>query len=93
MYPYEYMDSFEKASENEVPDRCNFFSSLKDKCMSEKDYSHTITVWNTFKTNLMDDYHDLYLKTDVLFWCNDMLSQYCSKIGNKYGINICGVNK
>ena len=22
-----------------------------------------------------------------------MLSQYCNNIGNKYGINICGVNK
>ena len=31
---YEYMDSFEKFSENKLPDRCKFFSSLKDNCIS-----------------------------------------------------------
>ena len=30
VYPYEYTDSFEKFSENKLPDKCNFFSSLKD---------------------------------------------------------------
>ena len=28
-YPYEYMDSFKKFSENKLPDRSKFFSSLK----------------------------------------------------------------
>ena len=37
MYPHEYMDSFKKFSEDKLPDRCKFFSSLKDKCISEKD--------------------------------------------------------
>ena len=36
VYPYEYMDSFEKFSENKLPDKCKFFSSLKDECISEK---------------------------------------------------------
>ena len=44
MYPYEYMDSFEKFSENELPDRCKFLSSLKNQCISEKDYLHAIDV-------------------------------------------------
>ena len=38
MYLYEYMDGFKKFSEDELPDRCKFFSSLKDVCISEKDY-------------------------------------------------------
>ena len=38
MYTYEDMDSFKKFSENRLPDRCKFFSSLKDNCISEKDY-------------------------------------------------------
>ena len=44
VYPYEYMDSFEKFSENELPDRCKFLSSLKNQCISEKDYLHAIDV-------------------------------------------------
>ena len=38
VYPYEYMNSFKKFSENKLPDKCEFFNSLKDECISEKDY-------------------------------------------------------
>ena len=38
VYPYEYMDSFKTFSENKMPNRCKSFSSLKEKCISEKDY-------------------------------------------------------
>ena len=41
VYPYEYMNSFE-FPENGLPDRCKFFSSLKDKCISKKDYLKVI---------------------------------------------------
>ena len=60
------MDSFKKFSDDELPNRFELFSSLKDECISKKDYLHAINVWNMLKINTMDDYHDLYLKTDVL---------------------------
>ena len=66
LYPYEYMDNFKKFSENKLPDRSIFFSSPKDACISEKDYLKAVDVWNVLKINTMGDYHDLYLKTDVL---------------------------
>ena len=66
VYLYEYMDSFQKFSEDKLPDRREFFSYLKDEYINEKGYSHAINVWNTFKMNTIGDYHDLYLKTDVL---------------------------
>ena len=62
VYPSEYMDSFEKFSEDKLPDTWKLFSSLKGECISEQDYSHAINVWNVFKMNTMGDYHDLYLK-------------------------------
>ena len=62
----EYMDSFKKLSEEKLPDKSSFFSSLKDECISEKDYERANNVWNTFKMKTMSDYHDLYLKADVL---------------------------
>ena len=40
--PHKYMDSFEKFSEDKLPDSCKCFSSLKDECINEKDYSHAI---------------------------------------------------
>ena len=35
---YEYMDSFRKSSQDKLPERCKFFSSLKDVCIGEKDF-------------------------------------------------------
>ena len=65
-YLYEYMNSFEESFNEKLPNRYDFFISLKDTCISENDYLHPINVWNTFKINTMGDCHDLYLKTDVL---------------------------
>ena len=59
VYPYEFMDSFEKFSEDKLPDTCKFFSSLKDVCISEEDYLKANNSWNVFKMNTVGDYHDL----------------------------------
>ena len=32
----------------------------------KKDHLHANNVWNMFKINSMGDYHNLYLKPDVL---------------------------
>ena len=88
VYPYEYMDSFKKFSEDKLPDRCEFFSSLKDKCISERDYSRAIDVWNVFKINAIGDYHDLYLKTDVLLLA-DVFEKFISTCLDYYGLDPC----
>ena len=44
VYLYEYMDSIEKFSEDKLPDTCNFFSSLKDQYVNEKEYLHANNV-------------------------------------------------
>ena len=66
VYPYKYMESFKRFSEYKLPDKCNFFSSLKDSGISEEEHQRANNVWNTFKMNTLGDYHDLNLKTDVL---------------------------
>ena len=86
MYPYEYMDSFGRLFENKLPDTWRFFSSLKDECVSEKDYSYDINVWNTFKMNTMGDYHDLYLKTDVLL-LTDVFEKFINTCLEYYGLD------
>ena len=57
------MDIFKKFSENKLPDRSKFFSSLKDVCISEGDHLKAVDIWNVFKMKTMGDYRDLYLKT------------------------------
>ena len=38
VYPYEYMDSFKRFSEDKLPDKSKFFSSLKANALVKKDY-------------------------------------------------------
>ena len=49
------MNSFKKFSEDKLLDRCKSFSSLKDKCIREKDYLKANNIWNVFKINTMGD--------------------------------------
>ena len=88
VYPYEYIDSFEKFFEDKLPNKCAFFSSLKDRSISEKDYFKAINVWNVFKMNTMGDYHDLYLKADVLLLA-DVFEKFIKICFNYYGLDPC----
>ena len=66
VYPYDYVSSLEKLSETQLPPKEEFYSKLNDEDITEDDYQHAINVWNTFKCKSLRDYHDLYLKSDVL---------------------------
>ena len=65
VYPYDYMDSFDKFNEK-LPTKDEFFSILNNQHITDEDYKHAQNVWNTFKLSNMGEYHDLYLKSDIL---------------------------
>ena len=50
----------------QLPGKEKFCSSLTGKKVSDKEYEHVGKVWNKFEMKTMKDYHDLYLKCDVL---------------------------
>ena len=66
VYPYDYMDSFSKFNDTELPNIDQFYSLLTDSGITDKDYNHAKNVWNTFNLKNMGEYHDLYLRTDIL---------------------------
>ena len=88
VYPYEYMDSFEKFYEDKLPYRCELYSSLKDTYISEKKHLTSINVWNAFRMNTMSNYHDLYLKTDVLLLA-DAFEKFINTCLEFYGLDSC----
>ena len=66
VYPYEYMNRWEKFDKKRLPGKSAFYSSLYEEEVNEKDYSRACKVFDKFNCNNLGDYHDLYLKTDVL---------------------------
>ena len=66
IYPYDYMDDFNKFKEEGLPSIEKKYSKLTGEDISDSDYNHAKNVWKKFKCKTMVDYHDLYLKCDVL---------------------------
>ena len=66
IYPYDYVSSLDKLSETSLPPKEAFYSQLYNENISDEDYQHAVNVWNTFGCKTIRDYHNLYLKTDVL---------------------------
>ena len=66
VYPYDHMDSFEKFNKTELPTKEQFYSILNNEHISDEQYKHAQNVWDTFKLQSIGQYHDLYLKSDVL---------------------------
>ena len=66
VYPYEYMDGWNKFNEKSIPSKESFYSSLTLENITEVDYIHAKNVSKTFKLNNLGDYHDLYDQSDTL---------------------------
>ena len=66
VYPYEYIDSLDRFNETQLPPIDKFYSKLSDEKINDVDYEHAQKVWNEFNCKTIGDYHDLYLKTDVV---------------------------
>ena len=66
IYLYEYMTSWDRFDETKLPPIEAFYSSLNMSGVSESDYQHARRVWTEFNIKNLGEYHDLYLKTDVV---------------------------
>ena len=86
IYPYEYMDSFERFGETELPEKEKFYSSLSGQAITDKEYAHAQEVWATFGCQNLGDYHDLYVATDVLLLA-DVFENFRKVCQEKYGLD------
>ena len=66
VYPYEYVDNWERFNEIFLPSKKYFYSNLNMEDISDIDYRHANNVFKGFKLENLGDYHDLYVKSDTL---------------------------
>ena len=66
VFPYDYVSDITKFNETCLPPIEEFYSKLNDEYITEDEYKHARNVWNTFNCKTIRDYHNLYLKSDVL---------------------------
>ena len=95
-YPYEHMNSFERFNEEKLPARKYFYSFIKngkivddgkisDGHIDVNDYLTCKKPWGKFDKKNMGDYHDHYLKKDVLLLA-DVFEKFIDTCLKYYGI-------
>ena len=66
VYPYEYMDNWERFNETSLPNKQSFYSNLSMGNIDDIDYRHGNNVFKRFKLKNLRDYHDFYVQSDTL---------------------------
>ena len=66
VYPYEYMDNWERFNETSLPNKESFYSNLNMENIDDIDYRHGNNVFKGFKLKDLAEYHDLHVQSDTL---------------------------
>ena len=66
VYPYEYMDNWERFDETSLPNKESFYSNLNMENIDDIDYRHGNNVFKRFKLKNLVEYHDLYVQSNNL---------------------------
>ena len=86
VYPYDYMNAFEKFNDEQLPSKEQFYSRLTEEDITNADYNKAKQVWKHFDIKNMGEYHDLYLKTDVLL-LTDVFENFRDMCLSYYGLD------
>ena len=78
IYPYEYMDSWNRFNENTIPPKEAFYSELNLENIPDKDYEYVKKEWVAFKIKNLGEYHDLYVQCDT-FLLADVFENFRNK--------------
>ena len=86
VYCYDYMNSMEKFDEACLPDQTMFHNSLTGKDITDGQYIHAKVVWKTLQCTTMKDYHNHYLKTDILLLA-DVFENFRKMVMSKFQLD------
>ena len=86
IYPYEYMDSWERFDEIPHKEVSYNFSFLNLEGISDADYQHVKKVWEAFGIKNLGEYHDLYVQCDT-FLLADVFENFKSQCIEMYELD------
>ena len=90
IYPYDYMNGIKKFSEEKLLPKEEFFSKLNDCGISDEDFDHAQIIWKEFGIKDLGEYHDLYLKSDVLLLA-DVFEEFRNVCLENYSLDPVGI--
>ena len=65
---YPYMDERETFNEISLPKKEEFYSNLNMEDITDTNFTHAKKVCRDLEIKKLGEYHDLYLKSDILFF-------------------------
>ena len=65
VYPYEYMDDWEKFNETSLPEKENFYSNLNMENITYADYLYAKRGCKDFEIKHWGEYHDFHVQSDT----------------------------
>ena len=85
-FPYDWFTDESKFHEIELPSQEKFYDTLNDKKLSDEEYLHCQKIWHEFKMVTFEEYHDVYLISDVLLLC-DICEEFCNIFFNEFNLD------
>ena len=86
VYPYKYMEIWERFHKTSLPDKEAFYSELKLEDITGEDYKHAQKAWEVFEIKDLGEYHDLYVQSDTLLLA-DVFENFRDKCIEIYGLD------
>ena len=80
------MNAFDKFNDEQLPSKEQFYSRLTEEDITNDDYNKAKQIWKHFDIKNMGEYHDLYLKTDVLL-LTDAFENFRDMCLSYYGLD------
>lgn len=80
------MDGPAQMRETELPPKDEFLSKLYGEHIGDEDYAHAQRVFKEFGCQTMQDYHNLYLKSDVAI-LEDIIENFRDICIENYGLD------
>ncbi len=86
VYPYDYVDSFDKFEETELPSIKEFYSKLYKEDIKDIEYERAKKIWELNGMKNFGQYHDFYLSSDV-YLLADVMENFRDICLKDYGLD------